>query len=148
MRFPRKVREVSTDSLRAFEEMRWIGFCPAPSEPHGCPYIVSLSKGNPPLHALAGPQTQGACINASALHSFTLTSLCLGHVHAYVLLPLLLLHAAGALGLFPACIIDEGGANGLFALLCLSLSPPRLPSLSLRLSKEVLQVGSLHLGMS
>lgn len=36
------------------------------------------------------------------------------HVHVYVLL--LLLHAARALGLFPPCIIDEGGANGLFAL--------------------------------
>lgn len=59
------------------------------------------------------------------------------HVHVYVLL----LHAARALGLFPPCIIDEGGANGLFALW---IEPPP----TLRLSKEMLQVGSLHLGMS
>lgn len=52
-----------------------------------------------------------------------------GDVHVYVLL-LLLLHAARALGLFPPCIIDEGGANGLFAL-CIEPPPPPL-SVSLK----------------
>lgn len=50
------------------------------------------------------------CISAALFYTNKLV-----HSDVYVLL-LLLLRAARALGLFPSCIIDEGGANDLFAL--------------------------------
>lgn len=64
------------------------------------------------------------CINAALFYTNKFV-----HSDVYVLL---LLHAARALGLFPSCIIDEEGANDLFALW---IEPPPHPSLSVSLKK-------------
>lgn len=75
--FPHKVRVVSTDPCESLRR-RLVRFSLPPQVPRLSIYLCkhTLSNENLPLDALAGLQTQGTCINASMLHSFTLTSSC------------------------------------------------------------------------